>query len=78
MAAFLTCDGYKVIGTAPDDADLPALCAKLETERGDGYAVLATIDGTLVADASGMWENSNDGGPPFDAATATGRYDRDF
>jgi len=75
MATLLTCRDYSVIGFAPDDSNLPLHCERHEQARNDGYAVIASIDGQIVACASG-WEDGNDGGPPYDAATATGMYDR--
>lgn len=74
MIVFLTCKGYQVIGETTNDCDAPAECLRLEQERNDGYAVVASRDGVLVADAGG-WMRTRHGPPPYDAATATGMYD---
>lgn len=72
---FLTCDGYTVIAEDRYDCNAPAICRRLETERDDGYCVVASRNGELVADADGWWSR-DEGSPPYDAATATGMYDR--
>jgi hypothetical protein len=75
MIYFLTCRDYTVIARAPFDcSEAPAICERLEDERNDGYAVVAYRDGTQIADACGYTDHT-DGGPPYDAATATGMYD---
>lgn len=74
MFTFQTCNGYKTIHTEPGYAvDAPSVCARLEQERDDGFAVVACRNGSIVADAEGWWENH--GSTPSDAATATGMYD---
>jgi hypothetical protein len=58
MAAFnfLTCNGYVTIERSGDyDCDAPKRCAELEAERNDGFAVVASSSGELVADAEGWW-----------------------
>lgn len=71
----IDCEG-NVIREVPFDADLPALCRQEEELRNDGRAVIASRDGWLEADATGYWDR-DEGPPPYDAATATGMYDRD-
>ena len=51
----LTCNRYRVLREVPFDADLPKLCAAAELEAKDGYAVVASRDGKLVADTEGYW-----------------------
>ena len=51
----LTCDGYQVIREIPDDANAPAECLAEETRRNDGYAVIASRGGIIVADSEGWW-----------------------
>jgi hypothetical protein len=75
VIVFTTCRNYTTVATATYDVDAPAECARLEEERGDGYAVVAWQNGRLIADAEG-WADDREGAPPYDAATATGMYDR--
>lgn len=73
MISFLAARSFDVIQTAPDDADAPAICRNLELQRNDGFAVFASRDGKIFADATGPVPESL---PPIrDAATATGMYD---
>ena len=68
MDAIITCDGYGVVGI-PATGDLPAECRRTEAERADGYAVLATRDGRIVADADGWWNRDVlDAPDPMDVA----------
>lgn len=76
MITFSSCQDYKTIATAAHDVDAPKECARLEAERNDGFAVCAWSNGRLVADADG-WTERQDGASPYDAATATGMYDRE-
>ena len=61
MTTFLTCDGYKVIITMSaldlerDGRTVPCICADFERARDDGYVVVATRDGLIVADGGGWF-----------------------
>lgn len=57
MYTFYTCDGYKPIAFAAYDTpirEVIARCADLETERNDGFAVIAMVQGEIVATAEGV------------------------
>lgn len=53
MTVLITCNGYKVICEVCGDANLPALCREAEVAADDGFAVFASRDGRMVADADG-------------------------
>lgn len=72
MLTLLTCRDYSVLSALPHDADAPAECRAAELKLADEYAVVASRDGVLVADADGWWPSE---GTQPDAATATGMYD---
>jgi len=72
-SALLTCKDYSTIRECRYDDDLPALCRVAEEERDDGYAVLASTDGVLVADAAGWWDRDLGPADPILAA-----YERRF
>jgi hypothetical protein len=76
MTCLITANGYKVIETLGySTANLPALCAAAEKARNDGYVVLATVNGEIVADAEGYWDREAMNRPDeFDLACER-RYD---
>lgn len=55
----ITCNGYTVIREVGLDAtDLPELCRAAEVKQNDGFAVVASRDGRMVADAEGWIRSS--------------------
>ena len=75
MTVLLTCDRYQVVREVrPDEGwDLPVLCLEEERRRADGFAVVASHDGRIVADAEGWWED-RESVPPHDAARRSLRW----
>ena len=65
MTVLLTCDRYRVIREVPFGSDLPALCREEEARRNDGYAVVASTDGEMVADADGYFNQRMPERDPF-------------
>lgn len=71
----VTCRDYSVIRELRPGEDVSMACWKEEERVMDGYAVVASENGWIIADADGMRRGG--GGHVVDAATATGMYDRD-
>jgi hypothetical protein len=76
---FITCRDYSSVGrfegVGLDAATAAAICRNIEDVMNDGYSVFASDEGRMVAFGEGPCEP--EGGPPYDAATATGMYDRE-
>ena len=59
MITLLTCNGYVSIRHIPCDADVPVECQVEELRRMDGYAVVASLDGQIIANAEGYRDNQD-------------------
>lgn len=69
QAYLLTCNGYKIVATVSAEENLPYLCGVWEKALNDGYAVVAEVNGCIVADATGLLDLSAVDKPdPFDVA----------
>lgn len=75
MIVILTCNGYEWEASARTAEDAAEACRALETQDDDRFARVAYENGRIVADAEGVVDQRY-GSPPYDAATATGMYDR--
>lgn len=54
MICFYSSADYNtMIFKANHGSDAPAICRQLELERNDGYSVVASQDGRIIADGSG-------------------------
>jgi hypothetical protein len=76
---FVTCRDYSSVGrfegVGLDATTSAAICRSIEGIMNDGYSVFASDGGDFIASGDGPCEP--EGGPPYDAATATGMYDRE-
>lgn len=71
MIHLITTFDYSVIAMLETDKNLSEKCRQAEQQRNDGFAVFASHDGIIIADADGYIT------PVYstDAATQTGMYD---
>lgn len=64
LCHLITCNGYKLIRSVTVNSfdELPALCLAEEQRINDGYAVIASYNGSHVANAEYVYQSTACGG----------------